>query len=91
MRRVTLLATALLVGCGHPEPLTIAACPPEIPVPAPIPRIRTTQMVSALQIREDLAREAERARGNACAQSNSELTAWVQAHGGKIQTKPVAK
>lgn len=52
---------ALLAGCAaQPRP----TCPGSIPVPAPL---RPHENVGRLEIRVELAREAERARGDACA------------------------
>lgn len=75
-----LLAALLLAGCATapvcplpPTPTTV--CPPAVPVPAGLPRIHTQQQNNALEIRVELAREAERRRGDACAQALGEVMA----------------
>ncbi len=73
-----ILAVALLlVGCGVTQPPT-ADCPPPARVPAAPPRIRTPAMIARFAVELELAREAERRRGDACAAAVEALTAWIR-------------
>lgn len=78
MRMVALLlvcvAVVLLAGCGIEAPLCPAVspvvvrdCPPSVAVPAPLPRVHTQDQLAEFAITLELAREKERARGDACA------------------------
>jgi hypothetical protein len=53
----------LLAGCTAPQPPQ-ADCPPTVPVPAPLVGKPSAAKVGALEIRVELARTAERARGD---------------------------
>lgn len=71
-----LIAALLLAGCGAVPalvPTQAVDCPASVPVPAPLVGNPTPAKVSALQIRVELAREQERARGDC----------WRDAVGGK--------
>lgn len=57
-----LLILLLLAGCATPP--AFPNCPDPVPVPA---ALRKGETVGKLEIRVELAREAERARGDACA------------------------
>ena len=56
----------LLAGCSAPAP-RFPPCPPTVAVPAAAPRKPTRAQADAQEIRVEIAREAERRRGNACA------------------------
>jgi hypothetical protein len=69
-----LLVAVLLTGCGAhvaPRPAAVTAdlpaCPAAPATPAPLPRVRTTAMLLRYEINLELAREAERRRGDDCA------------------------
>lgn len=70
IRKLILLAilVALLNGCGEaplpPPPRPPSNCPDEIPKPAPLVGKATPLKVYDLQIRTQVAREKERARGD---------------------------
>jgi hypothetical protein len=55
------------------SPTPIVICPPSVAVPAPLPRIHTQEQLGAFAIELELAREAERARGDACSRTVAEL------------------
>jgi hypothetical protein len=61
----TLILILLVAGCAT-RPVSIPApdCPASIPIPAPLVGTPTAAKVSALEIRVELAREQERARGD---------------------------
>jgi hypothetical protein len=72
MRVAALVVVVLLAGCASAPPRTAVAvtppdCPPPPAVPKSPPRIRTTEALRRFEIALELAREAERARGDACA------------------------
>lgn len=64
MRALILLS--VLAGCAYPEstPSPVAICPASVPIPAPLAGHPTPAKVGALEIRVELAREAERSRGD---------------------------
>jgi hypothetical protein len=65
IRAVILLAS--LSGCATHKPPVVSVtpdCPASVPVPAPLLGDATAAKVAALQIRVELAREAERDRGD---------------------------
>lgn len=60
----------LLSGCATPGVAVLPAfpdCPGPIAIPAAPPRIRTPERIGRFAVALELAREAERARGDACA------------------------
>ena len=64
-----LVAMILLGGCAvqHAVPVKVSLdCMAPVPIPAGLPRVHTRAQVNALEIRVELAREAERKRGDAC-------------------------
>lgn len=67
-----------LAGCATPP--IFPECPPSVAIPAPLPRIRTMAMLDAFEIRVELAREAERRRGDACAAAVVVRDVWIAAH-----------
>lgn len=75
IRAVALVA--LLAGCSAPVPPTFPACPTSVRVPASLPRNPTRAQADALEIRVELAREAERERGDACAAAAAAMRAWI--------------
>lgn len=68
-----LVMALLLAGCSATPP-QFPACPGSIPVPA---ALRKGENVGKLQIRVELAREEERARGDACAASADAMRKWI--------------
>jgi hypothetical protein len=61
LTRAMVLLLPLLTGCSpHPMP----DCPASVPVPMPLVGRPTPAKVADLEIRVELAREAERARGD---------------------------
>lgn len=66
----------LLAGCTTAPP-KFSACPPAPLTPAPAPKKATAKMISDLEIRVEIAREAERARGDACAEAVRERDLWM--------------
>jgi hypothetical protein len=83
MIRVMLLSALLLTACAtKPAPLVPAdlqQCAPSVAIPAPAPRVRTPAQIGQLEIRVELAREAERSRGDDCADRLARLNAWIGA------------
>ena len=75
--RVVVLAL-LLAGCAARAPTV--DCPAPIPIPKAAPPHPTAKQVDALEIRVELAREAERRRAEACAGAVAELRAWIERH-----------
>lgn len=73
------LVVLVLTGCsiGQSVP-TFPACPAPIPVPAPTVRKPNAKQIAQLEIRVELAREAERARGDACAEAVMERDQWIR-------------
>jgi hypothetical protein len=67
-----LLLAALLVGCTAPMP-HFPPCPPSVPA-----RLRPHEPLVPLEVRVELAREAERARGNAGAVAVETRDAWIR-------------
>lgn len=66
----------LLAGCATSTtncqlpPVSLADCPPSVPIPRGLPSKKPTPVqIADLEIRVELAREAERRRGDACAQA----------------------
>lgn len=85
MRIIALLLVVLLGACAANPPRALPAfppCPSPVAVPAPVPPHPTRQQVDALQIRVELAREAERDRANACAAAFKAILDWAQSVGG---------
>lgn len=88
----TLPLILLLAGCSMlpdvipvppapaapPAPVPIVSCPPATLVPAPLPRVASTDYLA--QVAADLQRtlEKERARGDACAEAVKKLELWIQ-------------
>jgi hypothetical protein len=74
IRSVALLA--LLAGCSMARvPPQFPACPAPGPVPEPL---RPHEAVGALEIRVELAREAERRRADACADAVAARDEWIR-------------
>lgn len=73
------LILTLLVGCSAPVSVVHAPsfpeCPASIPIPAPL---RKHETVGALEIRVEIAREDERARGDACAAAVDAMRAFLK-------------
>ena len=74
------IATVLLVGaCGAPhlKPTVVHAsdmpCPEHPAAPRPLPHVRTPQRIGEYATEVELAREAERHRGDQCAGSLADL------------------
>lgn len=61
-----LIAVLLLAGCATAPPAKPPKpdCPASVPIPAPLVGKPTPAKIGALEIRVELAREAERARGD---------------------------
>lgn len=74
MRVIILLA--FLSGCGVKAP-SFPQCPAPVAIPAPAPPHPTHAQENVLEIRVELAREAERARGDACAEAVAARDAWI--------------
>lgn len=68
-----IILLALLAGCSAVPP-QFPPCPPSVSVPAPL---RKGENVGKLEIRVELAREAERSRGDACADAVAARDAWI--------------
>ena len=81
MKRVVWLPLLLGACVAHPAAVQQAtlSCPPPVAVPAPLPHVRTPDMLAAFEVRVELAREAERARGDACAAAVAERDAIIVA------------
>ena len=79
MMRAAWLSFVLVACSAHPIPPPTLSCPPSIAVPAPLTKVRTPDMLAAFQVRVELAREAERARGDACAAALAERDALIAA------------
>lgn len=71
-----------LSGCASKPLLTVPAsltsCADPVAVPAPLPRIRTMSQVSHFAIALELAREAERRRGDDCAKKLADLNRLIE-------------
>lgn len=80
--RPALALILLLVGCARAVPV-FPVCPPPVPVPASVPRVRTQAQMNQLEVAVELAREAERHRGDACADAAAARDAWIS--GGKTE------
>lgn len=61
-----------------PRPVCDCQCPPSVAVPKPLPRVHTQEQLNGFAIELELAREAERARGDACARTVAELRGMTQ-------------
>lgn len=74
-----LVPLLLLVGCSvAPAPIaipTFPSCPPRVAVPGPL---LAHESLSVLEVRVELAREAERARGDACAAASLARDNWIR-------------
>jgi hypothetical protein len=71
------LILLLLAGCAVRVAPPTADCPASVPVPAGVPAHATAKQVSDLEIRVEVARERERARGDRCAAAvETLLKAW---------------
>ena len=66
MRALSVIAALFVAGCSAHPPVS-QTCPPPVAVPAGAPHKPTAAQVGALEVRVETAREAERARGDACA------------------------
>lgn len=82
-----LLVVMALAGCAAGTerralmvPADMTTCMPTPDVPAAPPRVRTPAILANFAIRLELAREAERARGDDCAAKLQSLSAFVEAH-----------
>lgn len=74
-----IILCAILAGCAIETPRPPAPdfpeCPASIPIPAPL---RKHETVGALEIRVEIAREDERARGDACAAAVDAMRAFLK-------------
>lgn len=70
----------LLAGCAAHQQAPRISCPDPVAIPAVPPRVRTAEQIASFAIRLELAREAERGRGNACAAALDELNAWIRSN-----------
>lgn len=85
MIRVAALGCALaLAACAVKQmaaqwsvPADLRECPASVSVPASLPKIRTPAQIGQYATDVELAREAERARGDDCADKLSRLNAWI--------------
>lgn len=75
MRWVALLL--LLSGCAA-VPDGLRTCAARVPEPAPLPRVRTPEQLGQFAVRLELAREAERRRGDDCAGVVRALNEWMK-------------
>lgn len=77
MRWVALLL--LLSGCAAVEtmPAALRTCAAPVAEPAPLPRVRTPEQLGQFAVRLELAREAERRRGDDCAGVVRALNEWA--------------
>jgi hypothetical protein len=73
MMRASALMCAALAGCAAPvaplapiAPATLQLCETLPPLPKPPPPARTRNQLARFSIRLELAREAERKRGDSC-------------------------
>lgn len=72
-----------LAGCAASPvaapavPADLQACAGSVPVPLALPRVRTVDQLGAYATRLELAREAERRRGDDCAERLARLNVWV--------------
>ena len=64
----------VLAGCSGPVPPQFPPCPGPVPAPA---RLHTHEGVGTLEIRVEVAREAESKRANACAASVEAMRKWI--------------
>lgn len=77
---------AALSACAAPPPAPVhppaelASCRDAPPTPAALPRIRTKERTAKFAIALELAREAEHARGDECADRLARLNEWVATH-----------
>lgn len=74
MTRAIILLALLVTGCTTVSPPQFPPCPPSVAVPAPLHK---GENVGKLEIRVELAREAERSRGDACADAVAARDAWI--------------
>ncbi len=78
MIRAAALAV-LLAGCAAPTvPSDLRSCANQPPTPASLRRVHTHAEGGAFAIRLELAREAERARGDECADKLQRLNEWMK-------------
>jgi hypothetical protein len=73
----------LLAGCAAkptPVPPPAVDCPSSVGVPAAPPRVRTPKVLAQFAISLELAREAERGRGDKCAAAVETLERWIEDH-----------
>jgi hypothetical protein len=70
----------LLSGCASTVPPKFPVCPAPVSVPELAPNHATHGQVNQLEIRVELAREAERSRGNACAAAAAAMQRWIDLH-----------
>lgn len=75
-----LIIVLLLAGCAVKAEAPRISCPGPVSVPAAPPRIRTADHIAEFAIRLEVAREAERSRGNACAAALNDLNAWIRSN-----------
>ena len=76
MRRLFAISAALLLaGCATRAPPQFPACPQPPVTPT---SLRPHEPVVALEIRVEIAREAERRRGDACAAAVAARDAWIR-------------
>jgi hypothetical protein len=78
MKRLALLV--ILSGCAVPAarpPDDLRDCPANAAVPRSLPRIRTTAQIAAFADHVELAREADAAARDACADKLRRLFNWT--------------
>lgn len=88
MKRLAVILAALVAACGHeppPSALVVHAsdlpCPERPPIPHGVPRVRTPEQIGRYANDVELAREAERARGDQCEASLNALQEIAISHG----------
>jgi hypothetical protein len=81
---VRALALAILLAACDAEPLPtpplpppVVTCPAALPVPAALPRVVSLDQLAAAYHAVDVARQAERTRGDLCADSAHRLDSWI--------------
>lgn len=71
------LILLLLSACVAEVPVELRACAAPVAEPAPLPRVRDLDQLGRFAVRVELAREAERRRGDDCAGKVRALNAWA--------------
>jgi hypothetical protein len=82
MRWIALmLALSACAAPPAPPPPDLQACAARVPVPRGLPRVRTVAQIGAYATQVELAREAERRRGDDCADRLARLNDWIERRG----------